>query len=73
VASTTWAALSRQFRREKTNTTMNTLDEIELMQVEGGIAQGIIGAGLTAYIGFLREVEANPQYYTWTMDWYYQR
>jgi hypothetical protein len=51
---------------------MTTLDETELRQIDGGIIQ-YFGAFLSTYVAFLREVEANPQDYTWTMDWYYSR
>jgi hypothetical protein len=51
---------------------MNTMEEVDLMEIQGGIA-GLLGAALTAYMGFLNKVEQNPQDYTWTMDWYYQQ
>lgn len=52
---------------------MNTLNEIEMFDVTGGVSGGLIGAGLTAYIGLLNKMEQNPQDYTWLMDWYYER
>lgn len=48
---------------------MNTLNDIELNEVNGGI----IGWALFVYSyeESLRHIERHPEKYTWTMDWYY--
>jgi len=50
---------------------MNTLNESELQEVEGGGISGIPILG--AYIALLDKMERNPNSYTWMMDWYYQK
>lgn len=47
---------------------MNTLDETQLTEIAGGIGWGW---AILPYAGLLRRIEANPEHYTWTMDWYY--
>ena len=49
---------------------MNTLTENELLEVNGG---GIGELLYKMYADTLNKIEQNPQDYTWTMDWYYQR
>ena len=48
---------------------MNTLNDIELMDVEGGFVWPLI----QAYKELLIKIEQNPQEYTWLMDWYYEQ
>ncbi len=49
---------------------MNTLNENELSEVNGG---GVGVSFIGVYLAFLDKVEKNPNDYTWTMDWYYSR
>jgi hypothetical protein len=49
---------------------MVALNDAELEQVEGGIWQ-LAPIGFAAYKTLLDKIEANPDAYTWTMDWYY--
>ena len=51
---------------------MNTLNETELSQIRG---EGFdpITTMIQLYKDTLTKIEQNPGYYTWTMDWYYQR
>lgn len=49
---------------------MTMMSEAELEQVEGGIMPLLVMA-VGAYYGMLTKVESYPEYYTWTMDWYY--
>lgn len=51
---------------------MAVLDETELTQIDGGIWPGIVAAAMLAR-EVIKEIENNPQDYTWTMDWYYNR
>ena len=48
---------------------MNTLNEMELSDIEGGTP--LLGIAAGAYMALLNKIEANPNSYTWTMDWYY--
>lgn len=49
---------------------MTAMNEAELESVEGGSLPLVIMA-VGAYGALLDKIERNPQYYTWTMDWYY--
>jgi hypothetical protein len=62
--------ISRQFRRAGQTQNMNTLNESEMQEVEGGGISGVPILG--AYIALLDKMEKNPNSYTWMMDWYYR-
>jgi len=51
---------------------MNTLNAVEMEEVEGGNAL-LVGWAIVAYRDTLNKIEQNPQSYTWLMDWYYQK
>lgn len=48
---------------------MTTLEAEDPAEFRAGLPGNPL---LKAYAGFLREVETNPQNYTWLMDWYYR-
>ena len=52
---------------------MNTLNDTEMMEVQGGVSGGMWGSLIGAYAGLLNKIEQNPNDYTWTMDWYYSK
>ena len=62
----------RQFRRIGPKINMNTLNEGQLSEIEGGNVL-LFGWAIVAYRDTLNKIEQNPQDYAWMMDWYYQR